>query len=138
MSQNYSNHKRFYPLFHFITIPLTVLGLVSAIYTVVSIPNIVTGLIALAFILILLIALMTRMFSLKAQDRAARAEEKLRYFILAGKALPSGLRMGQILALRFADDEELISLVDKTVLNNLSPDEIKKDIKNWRGDYHRI
>lgn len=138
MSQNYSNHKRFYPLFHFITIPLTVLGLVSAIYTVVSIPNIVTGLIALAFILILLIALMTRMFSLKAQDRAARAEEKLRYFILAGKALPTELRMGQILALRFANDKELISLVDKAVSNNLSPDEIKKDIKSWRGDYHRI
>lgn len=138
MSQNYRNHKRFYPLFHFVTIPLTAIGLVSAIYTVVSIPNIVTGLIALAFILILLVALMARMFALKAQDRAARAEEKLRYFILAGKALPAELRMGQILALRFSNDDEFINLVDKVVANNLSADAIKKEIKNWRGDYHRI
>jgi len=138
MSQNYSNHKRFYPLFHFTTIPLTVIGLGLAVYTVISIPNIVTGLIALAFILILLVALMARMFALKAQDRAVRAEEKLRYFILTNKALPTELRMGQVIALRFARDDEFVSLVDKAVSNNLSPDEIKKEIKNWRGDYHRI
>lgn len=81
---------------------------------------------------------MARMFALKAQDRAARAEEKLRYFILAGKALPAELRMGQILALRFSNDDEFINLVDKVVANNLSADAIKKEIKNWRGDYHRI
>ncbi|PWS28917.1 hypothetical protein DHW03_03525 [Pedobacter yonginense] len=138
MSQNYNNHKRFYPLFHFITIPLTVLGLGLAIYTVISIPNIVTGLIALAFVLILFTAFMARMFSLKAQDRAARAEEKLRYFILSGKPLPAQLRLRQIIALRFASDDELISLVDKTLSGNLSPQEIKKEIKMWRGDYHRI
>jgi len=138
MSQNYSNHKRFYPLFHFITIPITVLGLGLAIYTVVSIPNIVTGLLALAFVLILLVAFMARMFALKAQDRAVRAEEKLRYFILAGKPLPQQLKMRQIIALRFASDDEMVALVDKTISSSLSPDQIKKEIKSWRGDYHRI
>ena len=138
MSQHYGNHKRFYPPFHFFTIPLAVLGLCFAIYSCIAIPTIITGLLVLAFFLIAIIAVMARMFALKAQDRAARAEEKLRYYILAGKALPSELRMGQIMALRFASDEEFMALVDKTVADKLSPDEIKKAIKNWRGDYHRI
>lgn len=138
MSQHYGNHKRFYPPFHFFTIPLAVLGLCFAIYSCIAIPTIITGLLVLAFLLIAIIAVMARMFALKAQDRAARAEEKLRYYILAGKAFPSGLKIGQILALRFASDEEYLALVDKAVADKLSPDEIKKAIKNWRGDYHRI
>ncbi|RNL52259.1 DUF6526 family protein [Pedobacter jejuensis] len=138
MSQNYQNHKRFYPLFHFFTIPLTVVGLGLAIYAYVAIPTIITGLIVLAFFLIAIVAVMARMFALKAQDRAARAEEKLRYFILTGKSLPADLKLGQILALRFASDEEFLALVDRAVTEKLSADDIKKSIKNWRGDYHRI
>jgi len=136
--QHYGNHKRFYPPFHFFTIPLTVLGLCFAIYSYVAIPTIITGLIVLAFFLIAIVAIMARMFALKAQDRAARAEEKLRYFILSGKTFPSELGMRQTLALRFASDEEFLALVDRTVTEKLSPDEIKKAIKSWRGDYHRL
>ncbi len=138
MSQHYGNHKRFYPPFHFFAIPLAILGLGFAIYSCIAIPTIITGLLVLAFFLIAIIAVMARMFALKAQDRAARAEEKLRYYILAGKAFPVELMMGQILALRFAGDEEYLALVDKTLSEKLSPGEIKKAIKNWRGDYHRI
>lgn len=138
MSQNYANHKRYYPLFHFFIIPLTVLALGIALYSCVVIQTLIAGLVFFAFFLILIIAIMARTFALKAQDRAARAEEKLRYYILAGKALPNELRMGQILALRFASDEEYLALVDKAVADKLSPDEIKKAIKHWRGDYNRI
>jgi uncharacterized membrane protein YjgN (DUF898 family) len=138
MSQHYGNHKRFYPPFHFFAIPLAVLGLAFAIYSCISIPTIITGLLVLTFFLIAIIAVMARMFALKAQDRAARAEEKLRYYILSGKTFPDELGMGQILALRFASDEEYLTLVNSTVSEKLSPDEIKKAIKNWRGDYHRI
>ncbi|MFC1223245.1 DUF6526 family protein [Pedobacter sp. BG31] len=138
MSQNYENHKRFYPPFHFFAVPLTVIGLCFSIYSCIAIPTIITGLLVLAFFLIAIIAVMARMFALKAQDRAARAEENLRYYILAGSALPNKLSISQILALRFAGDEEFLTLVDQAVNNKLSPNEIKKSIKNWRGDYHRI
>ncbi|WP_293741094.1 DUF6526 family protein [uncultured Pedobacter sp.] len=138
MSQNYENHKRFYPPFHFFAVPLTVIGLCFSIYSCIAIPTIITGLLVLAFFLIAIIAVMARMFALKAQDRAARAEENLRYYILAGSALPNELSISQILALRFAGDEEFLTLVDQAVNNKLSPTEIKKSIKNWRGDYHRI
>jgi len=138
MTQNYSNHKRFFPPFHFFAIPLTAVCIGLAIYAFVAVPTIITGLIVVAFMLLGLVALFARMFALKAQDRAARAEEKLRYYILAGKALPAELRMGQILALRFAGDDEYLALVERAVSEKLSADEIKKAIKNWRGDYHRI
>ena len=79
-----------------------------------------------------------RMFPLGNQNRVIRAEENLRYYVLTGKLLPVGLRMGQVIALRFAPDEELEALVNRAVNENLSPSDIKKAIKNWKGDYHRI
>ena len=78
-----------------------------------------------------------RSFALKAQDRAIRAEENLRYFILTGKRLNQALSIYQIIALRFASDEEFVSLTEKAIEQNLKPDEIKRLIRNWRPDYHR-
>jgi len=79
----------------------------------------------------------SRSFALKAQDRAIRAEENLRYFILTGKRLNQNLSLYQIIALRFASDEEFVPLAEKAIEQNLRPDEIKRLIKNWRPDYHR-
>ncbi|RZL39599.1 MAG: hypothetical protein EOO96_00220 [Pedobacter sp.] len=138
MSQNYNNHVRYNPPFHFVAIPLSLIGLGFAIYFLVNNFTSLNALLALAFLLIMAALLFARMNAIKAQDRAARADERLRYYILAGKMLPNELRMGQILALRFASDEEFLLLVDRTLKDNLSPKDIKLAIKKWRGDYHRI
>lgn len=138
MPQNFNNHKRFSPPYHFFTVPLIFTGLGFSVYAFVKTPDLTHGLIVVAFLLIGIIGLFARFFSLRVQDRAARADERLRYYILTGKMLPATLRMGQILALRFASDEEFATLVDQTLAEQLSPTEIKKAIKNWRGDYHRI
>jgi transcriptional/translational regulatory protein YebC/TACO1 len=45
--------------------------------------------------------------------------------------------MGQIIALRFAPNEELIALVDRATKESLSAKDIKQAIQNWRPDYHR-
>jgi predicted permease len=138
MAQNYNNHKRFHPTFHFFTVPLILLGVSLAVYNYSNTKNIESALLIFAFVLIAVVAAFARMYALKAQDRAARAEEKLRYYTLTGKTIPSTLRMSQILALRFASDEEFVELVNKTVNQNLSSTEIKKAINNWKGDYNRI
>ena len=78
-----------------------------------------------------------RSFALKAQDRAIRAEENLRHFVLTGKLLDAKLTIGQIVALRFAPDEEFIELVKKAAEENLSNKQIKQLIKSWKADYHR-
>jgi hypothetical protein len=79
-----------------------------------------------------------RIFPLKAQDRAIRAEENFRHYILSGKPLPAGLRVGQVVALRFASDEEFLELAEKATKDNLSNKDIKLLIKNWKPDYHRV
>lgn len=79
-----------------------------------------------------------RIFALKAQDRAIRAEENLRHFALTGKLLPAQLRIGQIVALRFASDDEFPDLATKAATENLSNKQIKLAIKNWRADWYRV
>jgi len=79
----------------------------------------------------------SRTFALKAQDRAIRAEESLRHFIMTGKPFDKRLGIKQIIALRFAPDEEFLELCSKAAGGNLTPEEIKKEIKNWREDTYR-
>jgi len=58
--------------------------------------------------------------------------------MLTGKPLPTELRFSQIIALRFASDEEYLELLDRAIKEQLSAKEIKVQIKNWKGDYHRV
>ena len=78
-----------------------------------------------------------RGYSLKAQDRAIRAEENLRHYVLTSKLLDKNLKLSQIIALRFASDEEFVDLAQRALKENLSNKEIKISIKNWREDIHR-
>jgi hypothetical protein len=81
---------------------------------------------------------MVRTYALKAQDRAIRAEENLRHFILTGKPFDSRLNIRQIIALRFASDEELPALAKKAAEEKLRSKEIKQQINHWREDNYRI
>ena len=96
------------------------------------------SLLILASLLIISVAVHARLFALKVQDRAIRAEENLRYFILTGKRLDARLSLKQIIALRFASDEEFPSLAQRAAEQNLSNDAIKKEIKSWRPDTRRV
>ena len=79
-----------------------------------------------------------RSFGTRAQDRAIRAEENLRHFVLTGKLLDSRLKIHQITALRFASDEEFVSLAKKAADDEMKPEDIKKSINNWRADWDRV
>ena len=138
MEQNFKNHTKLNPSFHFFAIPATLIGLAFAIYKFTEQQDLTNALLICAFILLGFALSFARMYALKAQDRAIRAEEKLRYFILTNKMLPSQLRMGQIIALRFASDEEYVSLTERAIAENLSSKEIKMSIKNWKADYNRV
>lgn len=79
-----------------------------------------------------------RIFALKAQDRAIRAEENLRHYVLTGKLLDPRLEPLQIVALRFASDEEFPDLVRRAADKNMKPDEIKRAVRSWRPDTYRV
>lgn len=139
--QQFANHARMHPLYHYVTAPLVLVGLIGSIVNLVNAEpsNIYSAsLIVLAFVILLFIGAMLRTYALKAQDRAIRAEESLRYFILSGKAIDARLRMGQIVALRFASDDEFVSLAENAAVEGLSGKQIKQLIQHWRPDYRRI
>ncbi|MGF1924220.1 MAG: DUF6526 family protein [Bacteroidia bacterium] len=138
MAQNFKNHKRYSIPYHFVTVPVILSGIILSGTLFFENQDLLHALLALLFILIAIVALFARFFALKAQDRAARADERLRYFILTGKRLPVQLRMSQILALRFSSDEELPALVDRVLFDKLSSTEIKQAIVDWRPDNDRI
>ena len=80
----------------------------------------------------------SRVFALKAQDRAIRAEENFRHFILTGKPLDKQLHISQVIALRFASDEEFPALAKKAAAEKLSQKQIKQAVQNWKADYYRV
>ncbi|MBS1598659.1 MAG: hypothetical protein JST75_10585 [Bacteroidetes bacterium] len=139
--QNYKTHKRFVIGFHVITLLLIIALLGGSIVNLVhsNSDNLyANSLICLIAIILGLFFVFIRQFPLKAQDRAIRAEENLRHFVLSGKLLDRRLRTSQIIALRFASDEEFVLLAQKALEQNMDANTIKKSILNWRGDFHRV
>jgi len=138
--QNFKNHVRFVPLYHFVTgiLVIAIFGgsIVNLVHADAHTHYSAALLVCIAFVL-LVFFWYARAFALRAQDRAIRAEENFRHFILTGKPMDSRLSMPQIIALRFAPDEEFIELSKKAVDNNMSQKEIKQSIKNWKADYNR-
>ncbi len=143
--QTYTNHTRWYPLFHFMVLPLLALSfLVHLVRLFMAEPG--TGRITMAslallsFVMILL-ALAARQMAVKVQDRIIRLEERLRYRELLSpdlEAKASDLPVSQIIALRFASDAELPGLVERTLNAEFAkPKDIKMAVRNWRADHLR-
>jgi len=139
--QNFSNHAQMVPGFHYLTfggIIALLGGSINYLLKSSAENKYLAALLVLTSVVFILIAWFTRTFALKAQDRAIRAEENLRHYVLTGKLLPSSLRVGQIVALRFAPDAEFPALVEKAATGNLSGKEIKESIQNWKADFYRV
>jgi len=129
------------PLYHYVAGMLVILGFGGSIVNLFQADahtHYSAALLVVAFFVLILIFWYARVFALRAQDRAIRAEENFRHFILTGKPFDSKLKMGQIIALRFASDEEFPALAKKAVEENLSQKQIKQAVQNWRADYHRV
>lgn len=140
--QNYQNHTRWFPLVHFVITPLLLINLVWAIVCVVQEFDWFRVQYLLLSLTLVLMSVAARLQALRAQDRVIRLEERLRYRELltpelAAKA--SNFRTSQIIALRFASDDELADLAAKIAAGELTtPKEIKMAVKNWRGDHLRV
>ena len=140
--QNYSNHKQLVPGFHIVLLVLILLVLCFSIISLVQVMNkeqwLRGGVIpVLMSLVMLLLSWYARSFATTVQDRAIRAEEGLRHYILTGKPMDVRLTRAQIVALRFAGDDEFVALSQKAASEGMKPDDIKKSIKNWRADYDR-
>ena len=142
-NQNYANHRQVVPMFHFVLFPLLVLTLIGSCVILYGswgdhIRIYSASLIVVLTFCVLMLMFLCRMFAVKAQDRAIRGEENLRHFVLTGKLLDARLTIRQIIALRFAPDDEFVALAQEAAEKNLAADAIKQAVKTWRADTYRV
>ncbi len=141
-AQTYQTHRKFVPLYHYVTLPILIGNVLVATYYLVRAPGL-PSLWALAMgVALFLGALFARVFALAAQDRVIRLEERMRMRELLPEALRGRINefsRDQLIALRFASDAELPELAATVLSGNFQKrDEIKKTIKHWRTDDHQL
>ena len=142
--QNFKNHTRFDPPWHFFIAPVLLLNVIFAIVAIVRhYPD--HAHLYIWWLIMAIVGLMAvgkaRAHSMTAQDRIIRLEEKLRFAALLPPDLlarSQALTVRQIIALRFASDDEVVALAKQALEENLTRKQIKERIKNWRADNFRI
>ena len=139
--QTYENHAKTVPLFHYFTMPLLLINLLWSVYRLLTKSDAFVDSLVTLTAAVAVLAFFSRTNALKAQDRVIRLEERLRMQELLpveSKSRIHEITTSQILALRFASDEELPALVKTALDDNADARSIKQAIKNWRADHHRL
>ncbi len=138
--QNYSNHARFLPPYHFVVLPIVAINAIIALIMLARAPSLGTFWAALVALAIAGGFVLTRWMALRVQDRVIRLEEQLRL----NRLLPGrhedieSLSMEQLIALRFASDQEVPHLLDRILSGEIrTKHEIKLAVQHWRPDHHR-
>jgi hypothetical protein len=141
-TQDYKSHRRYVPSFHFFVLPVLVANVIiegKRLFQNQDLRNAWAVVLAIA---LFVFAFAARGMAARAQDRVIRLEERLR---LASLMSPDNvskigeLTPAQLVALRFASDEEAPGLAERAMTGEFkSPEDIKKAVKNWRADLHRV
>lgn len=139
--QNYANHARFDPPFHFVVVPVVLITTIAIIVRAVRDPSLWSVWLVVVAFAGSVAVLKIRLNALRVQDRVIRLEERLRMMAVLPEAMRSRigeLTDAQFIGLRFASDAELPALVKRALDENLSRKEIKKAVTDWRPDYSRV
>jgi hypothetical protein len=139
--QTFQNHRRRVPAYLGVLLVLIVnVGwTLSRLWHDVSVGTLINAVVALALVRL---ALYARGFALRVQDRVIRLEMRLRLRELLPPDLQGRVNefsMGQLIAMRFASDQELPALA-AAVLNDRITEatRIKKMITAWQPDHLRV
>jgi hypothetical protein len=140
-TQNFSNHAKFVPLFHFVAVPILAANFVAAAWRAIRQPGCETTLAVLVAAALLITIFLARVFALRVQDRVIRVEMRLRLRELLPPDLQpriSEFRTGQLVALRFAGDRELPALARRVLDEGLEDRKaIKQMVVDWQADHLR-
>ena len=140
-TQTYATHVRRPPGLILAALTVLIINAVYYVYLFIRTPGAATAWQIVVALSLIAIGLSIRSHSTRVQDRVIRLEERLRL----SRILPEGLRArvndltpSQLVALRFASDEEVADLVGRTLAGEFrTAKEIKQQVKNWRGDFLR-
>lgn len=140
--QTYKTHRRYVPLYHFFVEPVLLLNVVVELIRLNKYHTIYKVWQVLVAIALAVFVFLSRRMALRAQDRGIRIEERARLTALLPPDLrgrANDLTISQLVGLRFASDEELPDLARRCLNGELTKaDQIKKEIKSWRPDPHRV
>jgi len=140
--QNFANHGKFFPPFHFFVIPVMAINFIWSTYRWTVAGFSLDGFERVLLAAALLVGFGTvRRMALTVQDRVIRLEERLRY----ERVLPADLKVrigeftvAQLIALRFASDLELPVLARKVLDDKINERKaVKQMVKTWKPDYLR-
>lgn len=139
--QNYQNHARYFPIFHYFAFPILAVYAIRGIVLLARNPSLATAGAAAVAVAILLGVFGSRVMVLKVQDRIIRLEMRLRLERVLPPdmhALIAELRAKHLVALRFASDAELPALVRRVAQGELaSQKDIKMAVTDWQPDWFR-
>ena len=139
--QSYKNHVQYYTPHHFIFYPVILVALIISTTYFFKQRDIAWLFISALFLILGWLSFMMRQhYALTLQNRIVLQEVHFRYFVLTGRGpgIFEELSLKQILALRFASDNEFPQLVDRAIKEKLPPEKIKQLVTNWKGDYIRV
>ena len=140
-TQSLKNHARLDPLFHIFIFALYLLNLVYAGFHLYRHPSLSSGWYLVLSLAAIVPIVKLRNYPLKVQDRVIRLEERLRLQSLAPQQWQAQiyrLNESQLIALRFASDDEVVELAKQALEHNLDRKQIKERIKSWRADDWRV
>jgi hypothetical protein len=140
-AQNLKNHGRIDPSYHFVLSSVLAANLfIVSCYAWTHLSYLTAWLVVLS-IAAFIPLIKLRSYPLKVQDRIIRLEERMRLQSLAPPEWHAQIwhiSEDQLVALRFASDEEVVELAKQALEHNLTRKQIKERIKAWRADDLRV
>lgn len=140
-AQSYENHRRYFPLYHYIALPIVVVNILIVLGELLRVPTLRQGWLLVFAVGVAAGFVACRASILTVQDRLIGLEMRLRLAAVLPPELRvriPELRVRQLVALRFAGDAELPMLVQRCLNGELrTPDEVKRQIRDWRSDFVR-
>jgi hypothetical protein len=139
--QTYATHRRFFPLYHYVALPIFLANVVFAVAYAIRQPSV-----ANAWLVVLAIGLVSAIIAVRAstlivQNRLIALEVRLRLASSLAPELRSRipeLHLRHLIGLRFAGDAELPALVERCLRGELTTtDAVKREVREWRADYLR-
>jgi hypothetical protein len=140
-TQSYSNHRHNPQLttVGFLFLALAIVAFALRWFSIGGRYAMAVGLLGLIASILVLLSI-SRVYITRLQDRIIKLEMKVRCVTLltpAQQALYARLDKAQVLAIRFASDEELPGLLERAASEKLNADQIKRAIKQWMPDWDR-
>jgi hypothetical protein len=140
-TQSFSNHVRVHPVYHYVAVPVSLALVLMALLNLILYFSLSASILFISMIVLHLAIFLARDYAKKNQDRIIRTELRQRYFQLTGKRLEeieNHFAIGQLLALRFASDGELVELIQNPETPKKKPEAIKHQIIQWNADWMRV